>query len=75
MVTVRSNHQRRLFSNLASFRHPCDAYCGKTPPDASQTSGPPPQPTETKRLATSRMTTPHTRNRCVTRVGRLLLEP
>jgi hypothetical protein len=56
-----------LFSSAAPWPLSCDASCKKVPPDASQDLDPPTQPVEKEALKTSRMTTPHIRNRCVTR--------
>jgi hypothetical protein len=48
-----ANQEGKPLYDLASFRHPCDASCKKSPPDASQNLDPSPQPIEKGELATS----------------------
>src|ERR1035437_2733591 len=52
----------------ANHDHPGDASCKKNPPDASPDLAPQPQAVETLELKTPCITTPHTGQRCVTRV-------
>ena len=49
--------------------HPGDASCKKSPPDASPNLEPIPQPIEKRALKMPRLRTPHTPNRCVSRVA------
>src|ERR1035437_4784525 len=60
-------HERARITEL--HIRPGDASCEKSPPDASPSFDPPPQPIETEHLTTSSIKLPHTRTRCVTRVG------